>query len=280
MSEDKGIWLPKWLIKLDMSWTKKLLIAEISQLEILEEGCFANNKHFAEKLNISKQAVSNALNDLAKEGWIIIDNSKTVRNFGRTITIHNDVYPIHNDVQGIHDGVHPIHNRVQSKGNNTINNTINNNKEIKEFKNSSEENQQGGSTVSSSLAVNEPAAQSELIAEFENFRKSYKGTKRGLEVEFKDFKKHKDFSRCVSLLLPALQKEEQQRQLAENAGKFFPARKNLKTWLNQRCWETEHETIKEPTEQELIAEFNQIGFIEFKRKYGNQKAVDIDFIAS
>lgn len=157
-------------------------------------------------------------------------------------------------------------NKIKSKGNTKKTTAI--------------ENEQQAQQVNSPIAVNKSAVQSELIAEFENFRKNYKGTKRGLEIEFKDFKRHKDFSSCIDLLLPALEREEEQRQLAENSGKFFPARKHLKTWLYQRCWENEIEETKQQSEQELVAEFQRIGFIDFKRKYGNQKAIQIDFITS
>ena len=88
----KGFWIPEELMELDISWTKRILLAEISQLEMLDKGCVASNSHFAEKLKLSNQAVSKALNELAKESLISIDNAQTKRNFGRKITINFILY--------------------------------------------------------------------------------------------------------------------------------------------------------------------------------------------
>lgn len=91
----KGFWIPVELMELDISWTKRILLAEISQLEMLDKGCVASNSHFSQKLKISNQAVSKALNELAKDGLINIDNAQTKRNFGRKITINFSKSPIH-----------------------------------------------------------------------------------------------------------------------------------------------------------------------------------------
>jgi hypothetical protein len=74
---------------------------------------------------------------------------------------------------------------------------------------------------------------------FDEFRKMYPGTKLGLEVEFKNFQRHKDWE----VILPDLSKKLESQILY----KHFEARtkgwtadwKNLKTWINNRCWEEE-----------------------------------------
>jgi len=114
----KGFWIPIELMDLDISWTKRILLAEIGKLEMLDAGCVATNVHFAEQLKISRQAVSNALNSLENDGLIVLDNSKTVRNFGRKITIHENTVTIHESSLG-------EHKNVESKDNNTFNKTIN-----------------------------------------------------------------------------------------------------------------------------------------------------------
>lgn len=74
---------------------------------------------------------------------------------------------------------------------------------------------------------------SELKAEFENFRKKYPGTTRGLDTEFANFtKKHKDWMVVVPQLMAALERYLQRLQANE-----WLKPKNLQTWLNQRCWE-------------------------------------------
>jgi len=78
---------------------------------------------------------------------------------------------------------------------------------------------------------------------FENFRKKYPGSKRGLDTEFEDFKrKHVDWREVVLILEKALDNQIVYRRYCEERGDFVPCWKNLKTWLNQRCWEEEYST--------------------------------------
>ncbi len=124
----------------NLSPNQKFILAEIQQLCSLEKGCIASNRHFSELVGVKVQGVSNALADLVKKGYISIDNSKTVRNFGRVITIHSDVSTIHSDVI-------TIHSDVETKENKTINKTINsaieylNDKANKRFNNKSKDSQ-------------------------------------------------------------------------------------------------------------------------------------------
>lgn len=113
----KGIWIPVELINIDISWTKRILLAEITQLEMLDKGCIASNSHFAQKLKLSNQAVSKALNELNKDGYIEIDNAQTKRNFGRVITINFGK-------SGINFGKSGIHQSGESKESNSFNNSI------------------------------------------------------------------------------------------------------------------------------------------------------------
>ena len=62
---------------------------------------------------------------------------------------------------------------------------------------------------------------------FETFRINYKGKKRGLETEFNNFKKHKDWR----TVLPKLHKMNIKWGCEE---KFIP---HLQTFINQRRWE-------------------------------------------
>lgn len=86
--------------------------------------------------------------------------------------------------------------------------------------------------------------------EFEKFRVLYKGTKNGLNKEFENFiKKNPDFKEIIPKLIPAINSQEQSRQLLISTGAFCPPWKNLSTWINQSCWEMEiasPESIKQP----------------------------------
>lgn len=90
-----------------------------------------------------------------------------------------------------------------------------------------------------------------IKVEFEQFRKLYPGTKRGLDTEFKNFsKKHKDYKDAVCLLLPALSNLISWRQERDLAGEFVPPYANLQTWINQRRWEVELERIQKTDKDE------------------------------
>ncbi len=86
-----------------------------------------------------------------------------------------------------------------------------------------------------------------LKDQFEIFRKQYPGTKRGLDTEFTEFvKKYTGHvADIVPLLLPALENLIIWREQAVKRGEFVPSFANLKTWLNQRRWETEYPVIVE-----------------------------------
>lgn len=75
---------------------------------------------------------------------------------------------------------------------------------------------------------------------FDEFRKSYPGTKRGLITEFENFKKkHKDWKDILPLLLPAIKKEIAWHEEKQRKKEFCPEYKMLQTWINKRCWEQE-----------------------------------------
>ncbi len=123
----KGIWIPVELIDLNVSWLKRILLSEISQLETLDNGCTASNNHFAEKYNITKQAVSKALNELEKEGFISINNAQSKRNFGRKLTINFGVSAINFRKSAINFGVSGVNVGLQSKGKKPIKKPVKNN---------------------------------------------------------------------------------------------------------------------------------------------------------
>jgi hypothetical protein len=79
---------------------------------------------------------------------------------------------------------------------------------------------------------------------FDEFRKAYPGTKRGLETEFENFtKKHSDWKAIIEgeKLMFSLKNQIRWRNACKEIGKFVPEWKNLTTWINQRCWEEIHE---------------------------------------
>ncbi len=77
---------------------------------------------------------------------------------------------------------------------------------------------------------------------FDVFRKRYPGNVRGLKTEFDLFIK-KNKPEIVHLLLPALEKEISHKNQLMSGNKFVPNWKDLKTWINNRCWEQEFPEI-------------------------------------
>lgn len=85
-----------------------------------------------------------------------------------------------------------------------------------------------------------PPTTSEQEQMFDEFRRAYRGTKRGLRTEFENFrKKHKDWRDVLVHLLADYQRQVQVLDANKAAGAFVPQPKNLQTYINQRCWEEE-----------------------------------------
>jgi hypothetical protein len=83
----------------------------------------------------------------------------------------------------------------------------------------------------------------ELKSQFEIFRQSYPGTKRGIDAEFENLKKkHKNWREVVPVLSDSLSYQMSAREMKRQKGGFVPEWKNLQTWINQKCWEEEIET--------------------------------------
>lgn len=104
-----------------------------------------------------------------------------------------------------------------------------------------------------------------ISAAFDQFRIKYPGTKGGLETELDNFlKKYSDD--IIPLLLPALEREIKYHDDLHNAGQFEPSWKNLKTWINNKCWEQEFPKVDREnitTNKANPSEVDQAGTKEF-----------------
>lgn len=97
--EFKGVWIKKdiWLNG-DLTLTEKCFYAEIDSLDG-ENGCFANNAHFAKFSNLSKNRCGEIINGLKKKGLIKIkyiyeDDKKKIKK--RVINIIKESHIISN----------------------------------------------------------------------------------------------------------------------------------------------------------------------------------------
>lgn len=111
-------------------------------------------------------------------------------------------------------------------------------------------------------------------SEFENFRSIYPGTKRGYETELRELKKHPDWKDITPVLLPILQKQINQRDHQVKQGQFVPPWPHLKTWLNQRRWESESSELQS-SDKEVFYNYAQM---EDMITSGKSKQTDFEFI--
>ena len=77
--------------------------------------------------------------------------------------------------------------------------------------------------------------------QFEEARKAYPGTKRGLDPEWANFqRKHRDhLAEIAPLLLPAILAERKHKSNLKASQKFCPEWANFQTWINQARWTQE-----------------------------------------
>lgn len=93
---------------------------------------------------------------------------------------------------------------------------------------------------------------------FDEARKAYPGTKRGLDHEFENFqKKHKDFKAIVDLLLPAIEREDRHKKSLKAGGVFCPQWKHFQTWINNGCWTLEFSTDSQGDEPDYASALDQ-----------------------
>ncbi len=85
---------------------------------------------------------------------------------------------------------------------------------------------------------------------FEDFRRMYKGAKRGHDTEFKNLQRHRDWREAVFLLSVAYHAQLEWRDKAKKSGMFVPEHANLQTWINQRRWEMEMPKIEDKNVQQ------------------------------
>lgn len=76
---------------------------------------------------------------------------------------------------------------------------------------------------------------------FEEFRKMYKGTKRGHDKEWQNFvKKYKKrINEIIPILIPSYEAQLKYRDDSRRNGCFVPQEQNMQTWINNEGWSYE-----------------------------------------
>ena len=103
----------------ELNNSQKFILAEIEQLSSLEKGCFANNKHFADLIGITRENVSRNINELVKKGYITTEIEAGSRNHTRTISLTKIVNPPYQNSKP------PLLKRQETKENIQTNKQIN-----------------------------------------------------------------------------------------------------------------------------------------------------------
>lgn len=193
-----------------------------------------------------KDSVMSTLSELKDAGYVKMSQSKS--NNGRFGSWDYDVYE--SSVNGNPNSEKPYAenpntenppqlntnniNNISSINSRIINNTPNN---IPNININNKTNTNPINTPSIPHGEVESVSNEELM--FEEFRKAYLGTKRGLRTEFENFKKkHKDWREVLPILKVAY---EQQIAAKQSAKGSIDTRyeKHLQTYINNRCWEEE-----------------------------------------
>ena len=116
----RGIWIPIEVINdKNTTFQEKLILMEINQLSMLDDGCVASNSHFAKLFKIKKESVSRAINSLQEKGYISIEIVDGSRNHKRIVNINKLLFGYEQNVIGV------LTNCLETKDNKTINKTIN-----------------------------------------------------------------------------------------------------------------------------------------------------------
>ena len=87
---------------------------------------------------------------------------------------------------------------------------------------------------------------------FEQSRKIYPGTKRGLNTEFEHFKKTHDWKNVLPELKENIERQIEERKNKKRNGNFVPDWQHFKTYINQRSWELVFANKEEKEEESFL----------------------------
>lgn len=180
-------------------------------------------------------ATRSALKELREKGYVVVS---PIKDGGRIVAWNYDVYESPADVRKPQEDLPDVeipHVENRGQSNNIIKDNVSTKVEtVREINPSLFEDNIGDTTPYN------PPTTSEQEQMFDEFRRAYRGTKRGLRTEFENFrKKHKDWRDVLVHLLTDYQRQIQVLDANKAAGAFVPQPKNLQTYINQRCWEEE-----------------------------------------
>lgn len=138
--EERGVFI-QWSVfrNKETTLSEKVLFLEINNLSMLDRGCVASNRHFADTLGVKKESISRLISSLEKKGYITTEIVDGSRNYLRKITINKMLLSDNKMLIGDNKMLlKPITKCLETKENKTITNkTVNktvNKRNIKENK--------------------------------------------------------------------------------------------------------------------------------------------------
>lgn len=203
---------------------------------------FSNREDFKYSINGLTKCASNGdtsvrsiLNELKEKGYLIVTPIKG--NNGRIECWDYDFFETPDDAKQFEGRPHVENTHVENQGQRNTNISSTNSRINTPI---SPITKRRNTNISSpSIPQGDVIEWSEEEELFEKFRLAYQGSKNGHDTEFKNFKKHKDWKEVVRFLLPAHERQEAIREQQKRETGWRPQPKNLKTWINNRCWEEE-----------------------------------------
>lgn len=212
---------------------------------------FSNREDFKYSINGLTKCASNGdtsvrsiLNELKEKGYLIVTPIKGSN--GRIECWDYDFFETPDDAKEFSVDYNPV-KEFPVEQNQHVENQGLRNTNISSTTNSRNTPISSPITKKRNTNISSPSIpQGEVIEElsqekilFEEFRKAYLGTKRGLDIEFTNFcKKHKDWREVLPCL--KVNYERQIEAKKSQRGSIDPRyEKHLQTYINQRCWEEE-----------------------------------------
>ena len=239
---------------------------------------FSNREDFKYSINGLTKCASNGdtsvrsiLNELKDKGYLIVTPIKGSN--GRIECWDYDFFETPDDAKQFEESPHVENTHVENQGQRNTNISSTNSRINTPI---SPITKKRNTNISSSPSIPQGDVIEEMSQEkilFEEFRKIYLGTKRGLDVEFTNFcKKHKDWREVLPYLKVNYEMQIEAKK-SQRGSIDLRYEKHLQTYINQRCWEEEISYGSNTTTTQSAGSYDRQALREWCRS-GKQLVVD------
>ncbi len=259
----KGVWIPReiWLHP-GLTLQEKILLAEIDSLDN-ENGCFANNKHFSEFLNISQRRVQELLKSLKDKGYIEITflrgpGENAIDN--RVMRVVSSAYPqpeeaARNPAQGgAENRVPPTKKTAQGYAESRAALYKDEKTKLENQESITPLNPPGRGGATARLRGGEAGDSANGLMGFKEFWAAYPRKKSKATAE-RAWAKIRPGEELQAEILAALEQAKQSQDWQKEGGQYIPY---PATWLNARGWEDELEPAAPERRQPTFTEIAEM----------------------